>query len=70
MDQLLVTLAAGVMTTLSGVIVFLYKELSKERAARLSDAKEVNKKITSPIADVTDMTEKIYAALHDKKRGK
>lgn len=69
MDQLLITLASGVVATQSGVIVFLYKELSKERSSRLSDAKEVNKKITGPIADVTDMTEKIYDALHDKKRG-
>lgn len=69
METLLITLAAGVMTTLSGVVAFLYKKWDDERTGRLADAKEVNQKITSPIADLTEMNKKIYDAI-SKKRGK
>lgn len=74
-SSLLVTFGAAVISALVTTVVFLYKKWDKERDARLNDAKEVNKKITGPLADLTEVSQKIYDALPEvskpkRKRGK
>lgn len=70
MEAMIYTLGAGVITSLTGVVVFLFKKWDSERDKRLQDAVEARTKLTEPINQLISLNEKIYDALPTDKRGK
>lgn len=70
MEPLVVTLGGAVIGGLVTAVVALWKANNNLQEKRINDAKEVNKKITAPLKDLTDLTEKIYDAIPKTKRGK
>lgn len=60
-------LAGVVIFALAGVVIFLYKELKEERAKnevlqdkRLQDALTINDKVTGPLREQRELSQKIY----------
>ena len=70
MDPILVSLGGAVIASLVSVVVFLFKRLDAERDKRLADAVEARDKISEPISQLISLSEKIYDALPETKRGK
>lgn len=70
MDPIIYTLGGGVITSLVGAVIFLFKKWDSERDKRLDDAKEARDKLTEPIQQIIDLSEKIYGSIPENKRNK
>lgn len=70
MDTILITLAGGVISSLAGAVVVLWKKNNELQDKRLEDQKEINNKIVPSLSEVADVTKAIYDALPGKKRSK
>lgn len=72
MDTMLITLAGGVIATLSTVVTILWKKNNELYDARITDLKEIGTRSDQTSKEIIDMSKKIYDALpkNTDKRGK
>lgn len=69
MEQMLFTLAGGVITALSGAVVVLWKKNGELSEKRLQDLLTILEKNNETIAGLTKMIEQLKDGLSKSKRG-
>jgi hypothetical protein len=70
MDTMLITLAAGVIATLSTAVGILWKKNNELYEARITDLKDIGTRSDATSKEIIDMSKKIYKALPTNKKGK